>query len=410
MALVGSAKLNGTALELTDGNTNEAAAGWYNVPVNVQSFTNDFSFTITPAVSYIADGFTFTIQNAGTTALGPAGGGLGYGPDSPTGTAASIATSVALKFDLYSNAGEGADSTGLYINGASPTTPALDMTGTGIDLHSGHQFQVHMTYDGANLTMTITDISTNATFTHAWSINIPQMVGGNTAYVGFTAGTGGLVATQQILSWTYTTSTTTQPTLTSIAVTPANPSAAAGAAAQFHATGTYSDNSAQDITTSVTWASSNTSVAAVSSSGLANALAAGTSAISAASGSVSGSTTLTVTAATATSGSTINYSSGFSSTGLAFNGQRYSERHAVAAYRWRSERSQQRLVHFARQRAGLYHGLQLPDHSRRQLDRRRIHLHDPECGDDGARTLGRRPRLRPRQPNRRAGYSRERGH
>jgi len=28
-------------------------------------------------------------------------------------------------------------------------------------------------------------------------------VGGNTAYVGFTAGTGGLSATQQVLNWTY---------------------------------------------------------------------------------------------------------------------------------------------------------------------------------------------------------------
>ena len=34
-------------------------------------------------------------------------------------------------------------------------------------------------------------------------INIPQIVGGNTAYVGFTGGTGGLSASQKILTWTY---------------------------------------------------------------------------------------------------------------------------------------------------------------------------------------------------------------
>jgi len=35
-----------------------------------------------------------------------------------------IATSVAVKFDLYDNSGEGTNSTGIYVNGASPTMPA----------------------------------------------------------------------------------------------------------------------------------------------------------------------------------------------------------------------------------------------------------------------------------------------
>jgi hypothetical protein len=36
-------------------------------------------------------------------------------------------------------------------------------------------------------------------------INIPATVGANTAYAGFTAGTGGYTATQEILNWTYST-------------------------------------------------------------------------------------------------------------------------------------------------------------------------------------------------------------
>jgi len=36
-------------------------------------------------------------------------------------------------------------------------------------------------------------------------VNIPAAVGGNTALVGFTGGTGGLTATQEIISWTYGT-------------------------------------------------------------------------------------------------------------------------------------------------------------------------------------------------------------
>jgi hypothetical protein len=86
------------------------------------------------------------------------------------------------------------------------------------------------------------------------------------------------------------------PTLVSIAVTPANPSITKGATQQFKATGTYSDHSTADLTSSVTWSSGATSVATVSTSGLATGAASGTSTITATSGSVSGSTTLTVTA------------------------------------------------------------------------------------------------------------------
>jgi hypothetical protein len=42
------------------------------------------------------------------------------------------------------------------------------------------------------------------TFTTSWPINIPATIGANTAFAGFTAGTGGQTATQEILTWTYT--------------------------------------------------------------------------------------------------------------------------------------------------------------------------------------------------------------
>ena len=89
----------------------------------------------------------------------------------------------------------------------------------------------------------------------------------------------------------------TAPTLTSIAVTPANPTIQTGATQQFTATGTYSDNSTRDITAQVTWTSSNTSVATINSAGLATGTGAGSSTISAAQGGVSGNTSLTVQAA-----------------------------------------------------------------------------------------------------------------
>lgn len=96
--------------------------------------------------------------------------------------------------------------------------------------------------------------------------------------------------------------TATPPTtLVSITVTPINPGSAAATIQQFTATGTYSNNSLRDLTTSATWRSSDASVAAISntagSQGLATLLAPGTTTITAISGDITGSTTLTVTSA-----------------------------------------------------------------------------------------------------------------
>jgi hypothetical protein len=186
--------LNGTALQLTNGGGYEATAAWTASPLNVQSFSTDFTFQITPAGTGTADGFTFTIQNAGASALGKYGLGLGY---------QGIGSSVAVKFDLYNNVGEGTDSTGFYVNGATPTTPSTDMTSSGVNLHSGDTLHAHITYDGTTLTLTLTDTVTGKSFSTSSAINIPATVGGNSAYVGFTAGTGGSTSVQRIETWTY---------------------------------------------------------------------------------------------------------------------------------------------------------------------------------------------------------------
>jgi hypothetical protein len=192
VALNGSAQLSGSSLQLTNGGIGQEGTAWFATPVNVQSFTTNFTFQLTNAT---ADGFTFAIQNKGTTAKGSFGVGLGY---------QGIPTSVAVKFDLYNNSGEGVDSTGLYTNGAIPTVPAIDLSSTGINLHSGDTMAVQLVYDGTNLAMTITDTLTQATYSTSWAINIPAVAGGNTAYVGFTGGTGGKTSSQKILTWTFT--------------------------------------------------------------------------------------------------------------------------------------------------------------------------------------------------------------
>ncbi|MGA7218703.1 MAG: choice-of-anchor D domain-containing protein [Candidatus Sulfotelmatobacter sp.] len=86
--------------------------------------------------------------------------------------------------------------------------------------------------------------------------------------------------------------------LTSIAITPANSTIAAGYMEQFTATGTFSSGETYNITQSVNWNSSKKTVATVGNTagtqGLATAIAAGATTITATSGKITGTTPMTV--------------------------------------------------------------------------------------------------------------------
>jgi hypothetical protein len=105
------------------------------------------------------------------------------------------------------------------------------------------------------------------------------------------------------------TVTATTATLQSIAVTPAAPSVGIGSTVQFSAMGTYSDNSTKNITSSVTWASSNPAFATiVAATGLATGVAVGTTEITATQGSVvSPNDPLAVTVASSTASDVVTH-------------------------------------------------------------------------------------------------------
>jgi hypothetical protein len=195
MTFNGSAGLDDSRLQLTNGYTNDVGSAFVTTPLDIQAFTTDFLFQLSNPV---ADGITFTIQGDSPAAKGNYGGSLGYSP---------LAKSLAIKFDIYNDAGEGSNSTGVYVNGANPTIPSINLNSSGINLRSGDSFAVHLTYDGTNLAMTMTDQVTGAAWSAVWQENIPQIVAGNTAYVGFTGTTQIVTASQKIATWTYTATT-----------------------------------------------------------------------------------------------------------------------------------------------------------------------------------------------------------
>jgi uncharacterized protein YjdB len=131
------------------------------------------------------------------------------------------------------------------------------------------------------------------------------------ATVGNTSGTQGLAAAVGIGSTSISagfstvssqaTLTVTDATLESLVATPGSATVAAGDTYQFTATGTYSDGSSQDVTTSVAWSSSYPDFATISntsgSKGLATGVAEGSCTITATLSGKSYSVTINVTAA-----------------------------------------------------------------------------------------------------------------
>ena len=194
LVLNGGATVTDKVLHLTDLNGNEARSAFYQAEVDVRSFTTQFRFKISPGNT--ADGFTFCVQGGEPTEVGDPAGGLGY---------QGISRSVAVKFDLYGNDGEGPNSTGVFVNGDKPTNPgAVDLTPSGIVLHGGRTYDVRIEYKEKKLTLNIADAEEPAKkFAHTFDVDVPAAVRGPTGCVGFTGGTGGAGANQDILSWTW---------------------------------------------------------------------------------------------------------------------------------------------------------------------------------------------------------------
>jgi hypothetical protein len=198
-----------------NNNFGQAGSAFTVQQLGIRGFTTQFHVRLHEGTQpNPADGFTFTIQANGPTALGAGGGSLGY---------QGINHSVAIKFDVFQNGGETSpNSTGIYFNGAAPNGAAngdtiSDLDPANVNLRSQSIKTITLTYDGVahTLTETIHDPApgqaNNGDFTHTYNVDIAAMLGVDTANVGFTGGTGGLFSLQDVLNWTYNEQETNLP-------------------------------------------------------------------------------------------------------------------------------------------------------------------------------------------------------
>jgi hypothetical protein len=220
-ALVGSPNgsnpaLAGSQVELIPTGATHTAVGFiYQAKVNVQAFTSTFTFV--PNGQNLA----FVVENntnsnaAGTGPNFSSGAGCEAGfyqafdaNDTPPNNI------FALELDSYSPLTESGSftysSAQIYQAGQSPCLPnddgpnyyptnkistsPVNLTAGSPGTSTGDVYSATVTYDGTNFTLKMYNVTAGGScpgascFTQVWPVNIPSLVGGPTAYVGFTAG------------------------------------------------------------------------------------------------------------------------------------------------------------------------------------------------------------------------------
>lgn len=239
LTLVGSAATtttsDGTVLRLTPASGGQTGAAYSTSAVMLgasDTFSTQFQFRFTnPGGWDPADGITFVLA-ASPTGLGGAGVGIGY---------QGVANSVAVEFDTYNNTGYGLgnddgnssnhiaiDQNGVLTNtaisnvygngscGFAAGNPAQNPNTAAGCMSNGNLWTANLSYNGSNLTVKVTDPAEASSFTaiNNYAIDLSSLIGSNTAYVGFTGGTGAGYENHDIVNWVFANTATVPPTTT----------------------------------------------------------------------------------------------------------------------------------------------------------------------------------------------------
>ena len=267
------------------------------------------SIAVTPATPSIAKGlkqqfvatgtYTDATTQIITTTVTWGSATVGTATISNAAGSNGLASSVAIGTSVISaTLGGVSGNTTLTVTAATLVSIAVTPANPSVAKGLTQQFVATGTYTDAS-TQILTTVATWAS-SDTSKATISNAAGSNGLASTVAVGTSTISAKDPGTGITGTTLLTVAAAkLVSIAVTPANPTIGINGTQPFVATGTYTDASTLDITTTVTWASSDVTKATISnvagSNGLAKATASpGSTTISATLG-VSGSTLLTVT-------------------------------------------------------------------------------------------------------------------
>jgi hypothetical protein len=180
----------------------------------------------------------------------------------------------------------------LTVNAATLLSIAITPATLTVAINSTQQYLATGTYDVGPTQDITSSVSWNSATAATATINTAGIA------TAVAAGTSSITAALNGVTSNTATLTVSPATLVSIQITPASATLAIGTTQQYVATGTYSSGQNQDISSSVSWTST-PATATISSTGLATAVAAGSTPITAAlSGVTSNTANLTVSPAT----------------------------------------------------------------------------------------------------------------
>jgi hypothetical protein len=222
---------------------------------------------------------SWSSSNANINFLSP---GLAFGTVATNGAATITATMSGVS-----------GTASLNVSTATLASIAVSPDAATIPTGANQQFSAAGTWTDSSTQ----DVTTNPVVTWSSDNTSVASVGANTGFaLGLTAGTANITASASGATSDTSQLTVTPGTLTGITVTPVNPSIPTFLTQQFTAMGTFSDGSYLDISATVNWSSSNTSVATIAAGGLATPVSSGNTNITASySGITSAASTLTVT-------------------------------------------------------------------------------------------------------------------
>jgi trimeric autotransporter adhesin len=207
--------------------------------------------------------------------------------DPVSGIVTGVANSNGNTITITASYGGMTDTTTVTVTSAVPESLQLTPDTASIAAGTTQQYSVNQIYSDGSVQPVTSGLS--------WILSSPA-----TASIDANGLATGIAQGQTTVTVAYGSMTAsaslsvTSATLTAIVVTPLTGTVGVNGNVQFTATGVFSDNSTEDLTSQVAWSSSVASYALISDTGVATGLSNGTTTITATYGGLSGAATLNV--------------------------------------------------------------------------------------------------------------------
>ncbi|HEX8710663.1 MAG TPA: Ig-like domain-containing protein [Terracidiphilus sp.] len=207
-----------------------------------------------------------------------------------TGIVSGLANSNNSPVTITANFGGMSTTATVYITSAAPVSLQLTPASASIAKGTTVQFSANVVYTDGSIQPVTAGVVWQSSSASTAAVSLGGLA------TALAPGQATITATYDSLTATASL-TVTEAALANIVVTPANTVVGINGNVQYTATGVFTDNTTEDLSTQVIWTSSNATAAFINATGIATGVNEGTTTVSATYGSVSGSATLSVTTA-----------------------------------------------------------------------------------------------------------------